>query len=270
MQVFINECSIHEQYENHFQFIESVKCFIRSIKYISELKHDKEVFKSDLFFYSKGLKDTHFETSLKKNQSINTLFNENFKLINPKSWDNDLKHKHEDSYVYNKEEYTTTSIAELSERKIIDNSIKGFLLNFTHSIFADKPHIEVLKNNSQPTVVIDCNYDTISIYNWLVENDFIKPSETYDITSKFPPTDKQTVLNNVKAFELTTFKKNKGRNVYRKIGTNQLWCVDSLHYGCKAHIEIFNEIDCVHLGISLYNEDKINTGKAKPERTISL
>jgi hypothetical protein len=270
MQVFINECSIHEQYENDHDFVESVKSFVKSIKYISELKHDKEIFKSDLFFYSKGLKDTHFETSLKKNKSINSLFNENFKLINPKSWDNDLTHKHEDSYIYNNVEYTTTSIAELSERKIIDNLIKGFLLNFTQSIFADKPHIEVLKNNLQPPVIIDCNYDSISIYNWLVENNFIIPSQIYDVTSKFPPTDKQTILNNSALFQLTTFQKNKGRNVYRKIGTNQLWCVDSLHYGNYAHMEIFNEVDCKHMGTSLYNQDNIDTSRAKSKRVIYL
>lgn len=269
MQVFINESSIHEQYGNVYEFLDSVKNFVNSIILISELKDEKQFLKSDLFFYSKGLKGTHFEKSLKANHSINSFFNENFNRINPKSWERSLTHTDEDEYIYEKENYVRTSIAELSERKILESSLKGFLLNFTPSLFSDKTQIEIIKNNSE-TVKVDCTYDPISIYNWLVDNGYIVPSEIYDTNSKFPPIDKQTILKDTALFEITNYPPNKGRKVYRKKGTNQLWSVDSLHYGEGAHIEIFNENDRKHIGISLYKEDKIDTTKAEVGRKIFL
>ena len=65
MQVFINESSLENQYASQYEFIDSIKEFISSIKTIHELKIEKIVFNSMFFFSFSGLSGLHLETVLK-------------------------------------------------------------------------------------------------------------------------------------------------------------------------------------------------------------
>lgn len=67
MQIFINETSLNSQYEEKRDFVLALKVFLSSIKKISEIRNNKEVFKSNAFFYCTGLKGTYLETVLKSN-----------------------------------------------------------------------------------------------------------------------------------------------------------------------------------------------------------
>lgn len=270
MQVFINETSLNSQFSNSNDFFNSLRTFLSSIKFISELKKDKHVFKSDDFFYFTGIKGTHFQSTLKSNPSMNLAFVTNLQLVNPKTWQKEQIHGADISYQYLNVEYCGTSVAEMAERQLTINEFKGFLLNFDPSHFEKNVKIEIIKEKDTK-IVIDCNTDTESIKKWLSENEILDIVGEYDTSSGEAPLDSQTVLKDKRIFEKTHYPKNNGRNVYRRIGTNELWVVDSAkkHAGTKAHMEVFDEISGKHLGTSLYNQIRVDMN-FKKERSINL
>ena len=271
MQIFINETSLNSQYEEKRDFVLALKVFLSSIKKISEIRNNKEVFKSNAFFYCTGLKGTYLETVLKSNPELNACFVQNMQLVNPKSWEKQQIHEVYSKYEFQEIDYVNTSIAELAERKFQNNTLVGFLLNFSNSIFGDSSKIEILKNKIHE-ISIDCAINPEDIESWLINKKIINPEEIYNENSGLPPLDIQTVLRDSTKFEKTNYPKNNGRSIYRKIGTNELWVVDGAkkHAGSKAHIEVFDETTGKHLGTSLYNEIKINEHFAKKDRSINL
>ena len=98
---------------------------------------------------------------------------------------------------------------------------------------------------------------------------FLDPNEAYSKDSRWPPRDYQTILKDHSVFERTS-KKNQGRTVYKRIGTNELWCVDNEHRGVDAHIEVFDCITRKHIGISLINEIRVDNSRRVSGRTIDL
>lgn len=270
MQIFINESSLHSQYQNKFEFIESIRVFVKSLNMINEYNKEKLVYKGESFFYSFGMKDVYFETALKSDHTLNELFFQNLQKVNPKSWQKDQKHDMASLYEFKNVCYTSTSTAELAERKIQNNALKGLLLNFNNSIFGESEKIEIDKNKIDK-ISIDCAIGESDIEKWLIDNKLINPNEEYDESSAIAPLDCQTVLKNSDIFEKTKYPNNNGRKIYRKKDNNQLWVVDSSprHAGNKAHIEIFDENTAKHLGTSLYNKIDLDTKFKKDERTIN-
>jgi hypothetical protein len=271
MQIFINEASLHEQFRDRYQLFDSFKLFNSSIKRIGEIKEEKKILNSNYFFYYRGIEGEVFQSTLKNNPSLNEVFALNLQRLNPKSWQNEKKHEKNSTYLFEEEDFIETSVAEISERSIISNDFCGFLLNFSESKFGDEPSINILKNKINK-IVVDCVVTPESIEAWLASKGIINPNEDYDESSGNAPADFQTVLKNSKVFIKTSYPRNKGRIVFRKIGTTQLWVVDSTlrHAGFKAHIEVFDEKTRLHLGTSLYNEDNLNTNFKKKNRKIEL
>lgn len=267
MQVFINECSLDEQFNPH-NLEEAIKTFLQSINSLNQF-NNKTVFKSILFFNYKVIKGTHIETSLKANFSLNTVFIQNLK--NAINWEESQTHDISAQYIYNEENFVSTSVAEITERKIKSPLLKAVLINFIDSKFGNNTQISIIKNGNFTTNV-DCAFDVTSIHEWLIENGYIDPLAIYDESIGLPPLDKQTVLIN-EAFEPTQWRNGcYGRKVYRLRGTNQLWAVDSSlkHSTNKAHIEVFDEITKMHLGTSIYNAINLNTKYKKSNRSINL
>jgi hypothetical protein len=273
MQIFINEVSLNNQYDDARDFKLALKTFLSSIKKISEIGNNKkEVFKSDTFFYYTGLLDgTHLNTMLKSNPELNSSFVQNMQLLNPKKWEDQRIHETNSKYEFQGKDYVNTSIAELAERKFQNKDLVGFLLNFSNSIFGDSSRIEIIRDEKSE-VSIDCAIYPENIENWLINNNFINVEDEYDENSGIPPTDRQTVLRDTQTFEKTDYPKNNYRTVYRRIGTNELWAVDGAkrHAGSKAHIEVFDEKTGKHLGTSLYNKIEVNHNFAKKDRSINL
>ncbi|MBU0487009.1 MAG: hypothetical protein KKD31_03555 [Bacteroidetes bacterium] len=268
MQVFINECSLNEQFDK-YSFVEAIKVFLRTINFFNQFE-DKKVLKSELFFNFKALKNTHFGTSLKTNMDLNSVFLQNFKSAI--SWENSQEHDVNSSYVFNNEEYVKTTIAEITERKIINPLLDAVLLNFLDSKFSDHSTISVRKNDSIDTK-INCAFNETSVYEWLIENRIIDSEVEYNESLGLPPLDKQTVLCTSGMFELTKWRNGKfGRKVYKLKGVNQFWVIDnSIHHATnKAHIEIFDAITKKHLGTSIYNKIELNSTHLEKGRTINL
>lgn len=270
MQIFINETSLNSQFEEPAHFFSSLKVFLSSVKRISEIKNNKNIFKSDHLFYYTGIQGTYLETTLKTNRPLNDAFVQNIQLVNPKSWQSQKIHEDQNSYEYKNQDFVGTSVAELSERIILDGNLAGFLLNFSDSQFGNELKIDVLKNKEN-SIEVDCAITPESIEQWLIDNGYLNPDEVYDEKSGIAPADYQTVLRESAIFEKTNYPRNNGRIVYRKIGSSELWTVDNApkHAGAKAHIEVFDETTAKHLGTSLYNEINLNTDHKKENRYIN-
>lgn len=269
MQVFINEKSLHGQFTDH-TIADAIKTFISSIKTINDLQIDKRILTTKFFFDFKAIEETHLGSILSApaHKELQQTFVLNIK--NSGKWEDERMHDPKSSYIDNRTgtNYVNTSIAELSERKIQVDELKGLLINFSQSLFAELLKIEVTKGIGNKKVILDCSFDEDSVIKWLITNRFIDPDEAYKATSKFAPRDYQTVLKNDTTFELTELR-NQGRKVYKRVGTNELWVTDNFHIGTKAHIEVFHEETRKHLGTSPINEISIEVKYKDPDKTLN-
>ncbi|KAA6328382.1 hypothetical protein EZS27_022713 [termite gut metagenome] len=266
MQVFINECSLHGQYAEH-NIEGAIRNFIGTLKFINDFKIAKNMFRAQYFFdVYKAFEDEHLGTILKQNPSLKSVFFENIKSVS--KWEDSKVHDSSAKYIFENDDYVGTSIAELTERKIQNRQLKGVLINFQESKFENKEHIEICKNRVQ-CVHLNCPFDEGSVLKCFIDNGIINPNEDYDITSRHPPRDYQTILRDESTFKLTTYF-NQSRRVYERINHDDLWVVDNFHYGKDAHIEIFDKTTGNHLGTSSYNAVKIETKYKKNDRNLFL
>lgn len=269
MEVFINECSLEEQYDNTFDFGQSIGKFVKALNFLVNSDEEKKVYKSRHFFNSRAISGSHLGTTLKNSPSINALFNSAINRVNPKNWQDEQKHNNSTSYKIHQSEFGSTSVAEIAERVHICKNYIGGLLNFDSSSFSDLNEINITKDEGI-SIFVNCFSDETSTYNFLVEKGILVPTAQYDETSSFPPTDRQSILSNKDVFTPTNYPNNQGRKVYQRKGTNELWVLDNLHFGQNAHCEIFDLQSRHHIGTSLYNEIKINFNEKDNTKRIKL
>lgn len=244
MEVFINELSLHEQLHDRQDFKEALKIFFSVFALLNQKGVERQIFKSnELLVRYNAVKNEPFLASLNTvpDKSLdrairNILFNK----LNTKDWQPQQKHCSDDLFTLeDKEEIVTdTSMAELAERKILEAQLIGMLVNFPRSRFANCSSALVIKNE-EDHIDLDCVEDKASLNNWL-EKALQLSSLEYDDSSKFPPTDKQTILRDTSKFNITSLAFQGGRRVYKELETNYYWYVDSFHYGKSAHLEVFN------------------------------
>lgn len=249
MQIFINECSLHSQYYSADEFTEAIKIFFSIFSYLNELHIERTVYQNPtLFINYEAIRDETFISSLNKDlrdKSIwralrNILFNKQ----NAVDWSHEQKHSLVDIFEYNDENVTATSMAELAERKIIDNDLIGALVNFQKSKFTNE--IACVTKNKKWAIDLDCIINKTSLVNLLKKHSLL---HDYDYSSKEPPADCQTILSDTKRFERTGRPYQQGRKVYQEIETKYYWYVDNMHFGESAHLEVFDS-NGVHLGES--------------------
>lgn len=64
--------------------------------------------------------------------------------------------------------------------------------------------------------------------------------DVYDKSSQDKVLDEQTILSDRELFEPTNLKPQKGSKVYKRIGYDEYWYVDSFHKDGDAHLEVFS------------------------------
>ena len=132
-----------------------------------------------------------------------------------------------------------TSLAEAYEFMYVHNE-SVLALNFPNSILSTQVSLLVIavKVNSSGSKHIACIDNDNLLKEWIEHNLDRKPF-IYDKKSKVPPTDIQTCLRSKLRFE-DTGKTYQERKIYRELSTENQWYVDNLHFGEKAHIEVFD------------------------------
>ncbi|HLP47139.1 MAG TPA: hypothetical protein VK469_14395 [Candidatus Kapabacteria bacterium] len=96
---------------------------------------------------------------------------------------------------------TGTSMAELAERKLIDNRLIAALFNFQKSKFENLESVMIVKNKENE-VDLDCVENQPALEKWLQKYGML--SHEYDYSSTEPPADSQTVLRDIRRFQITS------------------------------------------------------------------
>ncbi|HCT84511.1 MAG: hypothetical protein A2X11_11850 [Bacteroidetes bacterium GWE2_42_24] len=179
MEIFINEKSLDEQFDNEHDFLVGVNTFIDLLQAASEIKADRRLtFYNELFFSLNLIRGKRFDTSIKRNNDLNTRFFLNLQTLAPKSWFNSRIHTNENTYEYFGGECNDTSIAEIAERRLSTENYKGLLINFIKSGFGETLEIPVIKNKDcKRPINVSCTFDRASLYNWLNSNGYILPNK---------------------------------------------------------------------------------------------
>lgn len=248
MEIFVNECSFHEQLYEQRELVNAFKQFFTLLNQFNQrnatymLYHHENLFtiyrvigSEPLIASLNNLPDKSLRRAVK-----GVLFNK----LNAQDWQNRRVHSSDDFFLCMDDVVTDTSIAELAERKLQKQEMIGLLLNFPKSKFASLRALEISKNE-QILLNLDCLDDKPALTEWLSEQ-LQSEQFDYDPASTVPPTDLQTVLRDGFRFQSTTHYV-QGRRVYREIKVEQYWYVDNLHYGLAAHLEVFDHSGS-HLG----------------------
>lgn len=264
MQLFINECSLHEQFCNHTEINSAFLVFIKILNALEKFQ-DKHVYKSREMYDRPLTHSVSLAKYLKSNSDIANRFKIALDMNHVELWNKNQLHDPLLTYSYDSNNYSGTSLAEITERKFANNG-KYCLINFKDSDFADLCTIKVIKNNSSE-IQIDCIFNDNSTENWLLNNDVLRPE--YNVESNRPPLDNETVLRDESLFK-KTHHINQGRSVYRRVSYDELWVVDNFHLGYSAEIEVFKSSTGEHLGTSPINEISLDPSKRKPDRQLDL
>jgi hypothetical protein len=260
MRVFINEKSLNSQYINVEEFESAVIVFTSLLNNLRNIDIPQIIYKDSYIENNNAIVGINFKASLHllrdkfiRNSFINIVFNK----MNPVEWRTEMKHSIEDSFLFNTIEYSDTTIGEISERVLIDVKNNYLLINFTESDFKNINLINVIKNG-KTNIDVDCIDNNIDLETW-IEEKYHLSRLSYRTDAKDPPTDLQTILRDRTEFKKTNIRSKDGRTVYVEINTNRYWYVDNLHFGLKAHLEVFSK-NHKHIGESDLNGE-INTSK---------
>ncbi|WP_199301923.1 hypothetical protein [Pseudanabaena cinerea] len=255
MEIFTNEVSLEGQYTSESEFVSAIKDFIEIFKLLNKKTNNKQVYKEDskLFVNYNAIRESNFSASLNiiKDKSLKQAFVEIvFNKQNPKEWRKEQLHCPNDLFDYLNNETSKnvndTSLAEISERSLRNKDSIYLVINFKNSTFnllhpdiKDCCIIPIIKNNDETQLIkLDGIDSYLALQNWLEVKLSLSRIE-YDLLSKYPPKDQQTILRDTQRFQKTQ-NIYDGRTIYREILNDRYWYVDNLHFGQASHIEVFN------------------------------
>lgn len=156
MELFINELSLHAQYQSAKDFQQAIIELASLVSFINERVRGNKMYKTDILVHREALLSTPFIASFEqisdksfKQQFARVLFDRS----NPQDWRGSQVHNAEDMFVCthcteNDGLVSDTSLAEASERLLQDNTKTKVIINFQTSIFSvlTPDPITVLKN----------------------------------------------------------------------------------------------------------------------------
>jgi len=267
MQVFINECSIHEQFYEYGRFELSLRRFFSVLTALNRIQAEAQLYQiGDILIY-KAVRAEILAASLNRirdkslKSAINNIF---FNKLNAQDWMAERIHSSDDLFVCDGELVTDTSMAEIAERIQCSITELGLLINFPESKFEGRTSV-VIDKNEEVSTSVDCISQRGEFEKWL-ELNFALSKYEYGFDSNMPPRDTQTILIEISRFIRTTLPKQGGRTIYREIQTQFLWYVDNLHFGNAAHFEVFDsngnhigeaDLDGILNGMKADNQKKL-------------
>ena len=248
MEVYVNECSIHGQYDNQANFDKALQELFKVLDSLLKQKLDIQSYQDESWQVYQAINTEPFVASLNsvRQKGLRVAFlNVINQKLQAKSWQTDRLHSPDELYVYGDEVVTDTCMAEVAERTIQNADVLRLLVNFPRSKFTGLSDVKIVKNENDEAV-LDCVDQHDELTEWLETNLQLSRS-TYDFSSSTPPTDEQTLLINKDLYVKTNNIRVQGRAVYKEIKTDYFWYVDNLHFGPKSHLEVFNSTGS-HIG----------------------
>ena len=146
-------------------------------------------------------------------------------------------------YSVDANDVSNSSLAEAYEYDdYVSGEGKVIVINMPKSSFGKEISVKKVSENKTRTLnAMNSEDDTIA---YLVGNRYTMP---YDRKSTMIPLPEQTILGDPALFKKTR-RLNMGAYLYERLGHNELWCVDTLHYDGSAHLEIFSKSNDIWKG----------------------
>lgn len=254
MELILNERSLHGQF-GVWNVKEAVKRFLSAVRSVNDSGLEKRVWTSGSFFAVEVMAGVRLDNILDDDRELKEAFLQNIR--NAEKWEDDCHQNLECSYQHNQLEYVNSSVGERTERHLNLPNDPGTLINFGGSVFEEAASIFVIKIPGEGCH-IDCVLDNDTMDAWLISKGLVDPTLDYNIKSRNPPKDYQTVLIKKTGFARTS-RRNQGRTMYLRTGYDQYWVVDNFHIGPYAHIEVFDAASGDHLGTSPINSINLQT-----------
>lgn len=250
MMVFLNELSVHAQFAQDREFETALASLNTLLLKVSEANIEKSSYLDSRIYAQPISLERPFTAGLAtvRDKSIRLLFKRLiYERLAAREWQPERQHEH-CAYEWQGADICEWSVAELAER--VHRGAVGFLVSLSPSHFDGVWPIEVQKSGQ-----------LISVYSLGSAHGFeqwcrLHPDlglVPYSVHSTDPPTDEQTSLVRRSRFQRTA-RKNQGRTLYLERSSGRLFCVDNLHSGGSAHLEVFSSggdhvgeasLDCV-------------------------
>lgn len=178
VEIFINEKSFEGQYPNDNKLLEGINEFIKVMQCVREIKADsRELYYNEIFYSLSLLKDSRFDTSIKKNPDLNRRFFENFQQAGAKRWRETQVHTSANTYTCLVGDCNDSSIAEVAERSLRTSTYNGYCINFTDSRFGNSSRLEVVKDSNINTPIkVASGADFYLLQQWLLSIGYILPN----------------------------------------------------------------------------------------------
>lgn len=259
MNAFLNELSVHGQFEDNRAVCDSIRRVSGILARLTQVIEQPLLYYDRQLYHAQATSDRILSSCLKNMGDRSVVLQ--FKILvherlAGRLWESERQHA-DCTYEWNGRNVTGTSVAELAERRLRAGT--GLLVNFSPSIF-DGRTIRVEKE-ANGTIELELVGSEARLNEWCDAN----PRESYatfDPASGRPPRDRETILRDTGRFARTSLL-NQGRVVYLDRRTSCYYCVDNMHVG-GAHLEVF-DADGRHIGEAslggALDQSKADTGK---------
>jgi hypothetical protein len=236
MMIFINELSAHAQFEIEGEFETALAKLSTLLLKISETNVEKDSYLDSRIYAQLIAHERPFTAGMAtvRDKSVRVLFKRVIhELLGAREWQPERQHE-QCPYDWLGANICEWSPAELAER--VRRGGVGFLTSLFPSRFDGAWPVQVRKANQ-----------LIEIYSLVDVREFerwcrLHPElglVPYSLDSPGPPEDEQTSLVRRGRF-LRTARRNQGRTLYRERSSGRLFCVDNMHSGGAAHLEVFS------------------------------
>jgi hypothetical protein len=235
MEVFLNEQSLRGQYAGMEAFTSAVTTVNGVLARVSELPVEKAVYCHVRVYYKTAVAPDLFSVSLAhmREKSVRLQFKLLLERLGAADWLGERLHE-DCAYIWSGQDVRDTTLAEHAERRFQERS--GFLISFGNGGFAPGRTVVVDKRGN--SITLDSVGDEAALADWKERHPELG-LVSYTADAVDPPLDHQTILGKKSRFQRTRLL-NQGRTIYLDRETSRYWCVDNLHDGAAAHIEVFD------------------------------
>src|SRR5688572_6442413 len=167
MEIFLNDCSFHEQYFERAKLETGFRIFAGTLNVLQDISVDYTLFREPHLPY-RAFRAEILTASMNRitDHSLTRLLFEILNRTNVANWRENPIHSPVDSFVCGNLDVRDTSLAELAERKLRRGDLVAALINFPGSRYQSKLQLDVIKNEAS-TSQLSCVEHKSQLAAWL-------------------------------------------------------------------------------------------------------
>jgi hypothetical protein len=245
LHIFLNELSLHGQYQNIQDFKQAILVFTNTLVAIKQHQNprlpERALYRTQLLYTRSAINSEVFKASFNQipDKGLQQRFRELvFNQGNAKDWQKQQRHSADATYTSEHEEDTPlqSNVTQTTLAEAAEYMLQGFmclLVHFQASRYSSLLNITVIKNGQESIALKGVETST----EW--EKWATSTFHLYDPQTQAKPSEEQTILHDISRFEATS-RVQQGRRMYRERSTGDLWCLDNQHRYKGTHFEVFD------------------------------